>query len=264
MYNDPRRQIRRVLFQGGCPATIVLIAANVLTWFMHAIFQGANPAKYLLFTSETWPLPYFWTIVTWPLYSAGHPIFVLFALMATYWICGSLERSWGTRAFVGLFLAAAALTAFTTWIGSRILGVPAVVGDLWMAIAPPTVAWCVLNSRERIGLYFGLITVPALWLAVLTAIIVWYSAGHPVLGLFALSGCAAAYWYVTKARFTLSRGSERQRVHEAARRFAPERERTSSSGGGFNLARWWKERQERKRLEDIFRRSGFTDEDDRR
>lgn len=263
MYNDPRRQIRRAFLQGGFPATIILIAVNIITWFMHAIFQGANPAKYLLFTSETWPLPYLWSIVTWPLYSAGHPIFMLFALLATYWVCGSLERSWGTKTFLGLFFSAAALTALTTWIGAKVLGVPAIVGSLWLAIAPPTIAWCVLNSSERITLYFVL-QIPAIWLAWFTALIVWYSIGHPLLGLFALSGCALAYWYVTKARFTLSRGSERQRIHEAARRFTPNQDRPAPGRTGFNLMRWWKERQEKKRLEEIFRRSGFTDEDNRR
>lgn len=268
MYNDPRRQIQRVLFQGGCPATIVLIALNIITWILHATLLGNNPARFLIFSTETWPLPYFWSIVTWPLFSAGFPFFVLFGLMWAYWICGSLERSWGTKTFLGLFISTAVLTAATTWIGARLLNTSAGFADIWVAVAAPTIAWCAINRHESIGLCFGLVHIPAMWLAGLTALSVWYlmgpALGQPLLGLFALSGCAAAYWYVTKGRFNLSRSSERQRIHEAARRFAPDREQTGSRQGGFNLFRWWKERQDKKRLEEIFRRSGFTDDDNNR
>lgn len=260
MYNDPKRQFNKVLFGGGFPATMILIAVNVVTWIMSTTMGAGSPATYLAFVSRDWPIPAFWTAITWPLVAAGHPLSVLFSLLMAYFVCGSLERSWGTRRFTLFFFALALLTAATTWIGGRLLGLPVFFAGLWHALAAPTVAWAFLNTREKVGLYFGIVQVPALVFAGLGALILWYEVGAPFLGLFALSGCVAAWWYVTQGRNSFARGEESNRIHESAKSFRPNPPEQVSAAG-FDPMRWWKERQERRRLEDIMRRSGFTDDD---
>lgn len=259
MRQDYQQKIRQFFVKGGNPATITLLLLYVVTWFLNAAMGPASPATLLAFASDQFPLPYFWTPLTWAAVAAGSPITLVFALLWAYWVYGSLERSWGTMNFLGFFFSTALITAITTWIGGKLLNVPFVLADPWVALAPTTVAWAMINRREQVGIFFGLAQVPAIWLAVFSAVVVWYFVGPPFLGLFALSGCAAAYWYVQHGRFNMDRILERQRIHRAAKRFAPEdRERVNKS---FDPLAWWKERQQRKQLEEMFRRSGFGDEE---
>jgi hypothetical protein len=100
--------------------------------------------------------------------------------------------------------------------------------------------------------------------------------------VFALSGCAAAWWYVNHGRygnypgFSTSRGGQGGQRRPGSGNGKPnlrfqdfERETRDAAGRrtgrrGFNVARWWRERQEKKRLEAMFRRSGYTDPEERR
>jgi membrane associated rhomboid family serine protease len=265
MNNDPKRQIREFFSRGGCPATVALIAANVVTWLLNSTMGGASPSRHLIFVGPEWPWPEFWTALTWPLVANGHPLWVLFALVWAYMIGGSLERSWGTRRYAAFFFALALLTAATTWIGGRLLGGPVVLYGLSTAMAATTVAWALLNASQPVGLYFGLLQIPAIYLAYFMPVVVWFevgpASGNPLLGLFALSGCAAAWWYVTQGRAELNRAAERDRIHAAARRFRPDAPERVEARGGFSPLRWWKDRRERQRLEDIMRRSGFKDDE---
>lgn len=282
MTNNFGRQFQRAVFRGGIPATVTLIGLNLLIWLITIFTQSAIP---LAFTSATWPLPAFWTFLTWPLYGGAlHPISLLFACLWAWSIGGSLERSWGTRDYVGFLAANAALTAVTVWGGAHLMNsLPGgrehigFLAGLWAAMAAPTVAWAVINRRETVYLYFFPVPAPAM--AALAVAMLWWEVGAPFLGLFALSGCAAAYWYASQGRYGFSgytanrsarndggRGSSRRdsgpslRPDTAARFRNIDRER-SAPQGGWNPLRWWKERRERKRLEAIFRRSGFTDKD---
>jgi hypothetical protein len=251
--SDPLQWAKRA----GIPVTLTLLAANLVT-FLVAFFtmQGRNPFAYLAFYTGSFPA-FFWTPFTWPLVAPLDLIGLLFGGFLAYQIGGSIERSWSSRVY-GLFLVATSVvTALTLYGGAKLLGVDAVARGLYLAMAAPTVAWCMINRREVVSFWF--IPIPAPVLAGLTVALTWFTvsvgAGSPFLGIFALSGCALAYWYATQGRYKNS--GYRQNTRPVSRPSRP------GVGGatGFHPLRWWKERQERKRLEAIFRRSGFTDED---
>lgn len=266
MYGTSQRQVRNFFFGSGAPATITLIAFNVVSFFAGAILQSANPFVWLAFTTTLWPQN-FWTLVTWPLMGGGHPITVLFAALWAFWVGGSLERSWGTRTFLTFLGAVSALTAFTVWIGSRLLGVPSGMAGLWLAMAAPTIAWCVINPREVIRLY-AVLPIPAKWLAILTMVMLWYEMGPPVLGLFALSGCAAAYWYAQHGRTGYRvqanpRGRWGNAPGETGKpplRFRDfDREPPAARGlNPLDKLRAWRQRRQ---LEQLWKRSGFSDDE---
>jgi membrane associated rhomboid family serine protease len=265
MRSNGGREIRKFFFGGGMPATMFLLAANVVTFLITFLMMRGprDPFSWLVFNTDTWP-NMVWTIVTWPLVADMSPLGLIFGMLWMYWVGGSLERAWGLRTYLGFLAATAALSALSLWVGSRLLGTPVHVQGLWLATAPLTVAWCMINRREVIYFY-GLIPVPAPLLAWLTVAMTFFSysfgAHQPLFGLFALSGCAAAYWYVSGGRYTLSRmgtstGSHPERMGGYGPRDRESVERTE----GFSLMRWWRERQQRKRLEAMFRRSGFDDD----
>lgn len=258
-----QRQIRDLFVKGGIPTTMTLITISIVSFFFTTFVPSGGPFRFLAFESTTWPAR-FWTPFTWPL--VGYGLGALFAALWAWWIAGSLERSWGTRTFTIFFVAVSALTAFTLWGGALLLGRPAAIAGLWQALAAPTVAWCVLNRREVIRVY-GIIPVSAPILGAITVIALWYENGAPWLGLFALSGCAAAYWYATNGRssyrgYTSTRSSSRPTVIDAGSRFRDFDRESPGRRRPFSPSRWWRDRQERKRLENIFKRSGFGDDPD--
>lgn len=280
MYGDyggrrggPIEDIRRSLLRGGIPVTLFLLFANVATFFLLLALPRAGLDRYLAFSTAHWPL-YFWTFLTWPLVAEASPFSLLFSLGWFYTIGGSLERSWGSRVFGNCVVATAVTTALSVWAGSFVAGM-GLLNGLWVLSGAATVAWALCNKREVFS-FWGL-PLPAPALIVLGCALSWIYGGagysNPVIGLFALSGCGAAWWYVTNGRsgnypgFTAGRGQRRPgsgngkpnlRFHD----FERETRDGSSRRRGFSLARWWRERQEKKRLEAMFRRSGFTDPTD--
>ena len=270
---SPQDQVRDFFVRSGIPATWTIIAISIVSFFTFAIVPGGGPFPYLAFDSLTWPTR-FWTMLTWPLVGAG--LSTLFGALWAWWVAGSLERSWGTRTFLTFLVATSALTAITLWLGSCLLHQPTGLTGLWEAMAAPTIAWCVLNRREVIRFY-GIIPVPAPLLGALTMVILWFSVGPPFLGLFALSGCAAAYWYAQHGRFA-SRGGLFD--GHSGGRGTPARTVTSPSGTTlrfrdfdreadsprrpFSLSRWLRDRKQRRELEKLWKRSGFNDPNDKK
>ena len=122
--------------------------------------------------------------------------------------------------------------------------------------------------------------VPALFIAYLSMLLLWWQvgpqAGQPFLGFFALIPCAAAWWYVEKGRYRSGYASESgfrspfgnksgdSRGMNAPRPSASNRGGASENGNGFSPLRWWKRRQENRKLEAMFRNSGFDDEPDKK
>lgn len=269
MYDNPGRRLHKAFFGAGIPVTMFLIAANILTFFIGNIARASVPTLSLAFIGSEW-LPRFWTLVTWPLVNFDPPFALLFTCLWAYMMCGSLERSWGARTFAGFFVALSALMAFTTWAGGQILHQQVGLAGLRFAIAAPTIAWCALNRREVLN-FFGIIPVPAPLLALLTVVIVWYEVGPPLLGLFALSGCAAAYAYVqyggSSYRGYAGRGgffggatqAKTPRPALRMRHFDRESEREAPVSVGLSPVRWWRARRERKKLEALWNRSNPND-----
>ncbi|MBC8101451.1 MAG: hypothetical protein H7Z41_02530 [Cytophagales bacterium] len=267
--------VRRFFLRGGSPITLGLIIANVLTFFLILSGSGQVIVQYLAFNTQTWPR-LFWTFLTWPLIGAADPLGLLFSLGWVYTFGGSLERSWGVRVYGVCVAAAAAIVAVAMWLGSLLPGIGmGGLAGLWVLGGVMAVAWALTNRSEVLS-FFGLpLPAPALILA--GCAVTWFHAGMGLGGMFALAGCAAAWWYVTKGRygsypgFAVSRGTgaATRRNDSPNLRFQDfGRETAGGTGRGgrksFSLSRWWRERQERKRLEAMFRRSGYTDPEERR
>lgn len=273
--------IQRFLFKGGSPLTLIILCLTIALFFLGWGLPHLELLGLLAFTTPDFPL-HFWTMLTWPLASAASdPLNLLFSLGWFYTFSSSLERSWGTRDYSIFLGAVATLTALGVWLGSFVFG-PGMVSGLWVLSGPVIVAWAHINRREQVGLFF--IAVPAPLVAILGTVMVWFYAGaayrNPLLGLCALTGCAAAYWYVNQGRQTLRGfGSSRPTDYgfgtssrkgrgsdvtpETASRFYQFDRESVGKRDGFDPIRWWRDRQERKRLEDIFRRSGYTEKDDK-
>ncbi len=271
--------VRRFFLKGGIPVTLFLLIANVATFFLLLALPRTGLGQYLIFDTRLWP-QYFWTFLTWPLVGEANPLGLLFSLGWFYTMGASLERSWGSRVFANCVAITSVLTALTVWIGSYVVGMGFLNG-LWVLSGAATVAWALINKREVFN-FWGL-PLPAPALILLGCAVSWYEGGaayrNPLMGLFALSGCAAAWWYVTHGRygnypgFAVSRGQRRPGSGNGGKpnlRFQDfEREPREAPGSTrgrrpFSVARWWRERQEKKRLEAMFRRSGYTDPEERR
>ena len=273
MYGSSQRQIRHFYGAMGIPATMTLIAANVVTFFLVAGLPQLGVARWLAFYTHQWPA-FFWTPVTWPLVAAREdPLGLLFGAGWAYLFAGSLERSWGTRVFATFLVSVSALSALTTWLGGQVVGHGMLAG-IWVAIGPAAVAWSIINASETINLFF--LPVPAPVLGVLGAAMVWYHGGNgnPVLGLFALSGCAAAFWYARHGRHA-HRGYA---VRRAAEQFGKSAQRPGSGSPplrfrdfdrdppvsrGFDPLRTFRAWRQRRQLEKLWKRSGFSDPDEK-
>ena len=261
MYNRSdnwQNELRRSFLSGSTPATFTIVGLCVVCWLWMSIAPNVAVAHAIGFDSGWWPLPYFWTLFTWPFLEEASPFFILLWLLWFFNVGSSLERSWGTRRYVGFFLATNALTAFSLFTGHLLLHLPVEASGIFFGSATVTVAWCLLNRRETIC--FGMILpIPAIWIAYLTMAMVWWY-DRPLLGLFALAGCAAAWWYVQKDRASsLAPANYKFRLSD----LSPPRKPESDRRGGFSWSRYKKDREERRRLEAMFRRSGFDDKDGR-
>lgn len=254
------------------PFTLTLIAVNVITYFLSTASAMVSGLQWLMFTNVEW-LTRPWTLITWPFLStiAIHPVWLFFSVFWAFWVCGSLERSWGTRNFLLFFLGATAITSLGVWCGGLALGKPAGLVGLSLGVAAPTLAWCVVNRRETIYL-MGVLPCPAPLLAGLTVLSVWWEIGPPVMGLFGLTGCAAAFAYAnfgvspyrgyseSKGLFG-SKGGKKQSSHLRLDIVdGPVTENRRSSRGPLA---WWKAKQEQKKLQDLWNRSIAPDVDDR-
>ena len=283
MYGDyggrssgPAESIKRFFLKGGIPVTLSLMMANIVTFFLLLGLPRSGIGQYLVFATPNWP-QYFWTFLTWPLVGAGDPLFLIFSLGWFYTFGGSLERSWGSRVYVNCVLVATVLTALTLWIGSFVAGAGHLSG-LWVLSGAAAVAWGLVNRREVIS--FWMLPIPAPAFIALGCVLAWYyggaAYGNPLLGITALSGCAAAWWYATQGRYGnypgagAGRGGQRRpgsgndKPNLRFQNFERETRDSGTGSRGFTLARWWRERQEKKRLEAMFRRSGYTDPEERR
>ncbi len=258
-----QNNISHFLFKAGCPATIIIIALNVISFFSINTLRDNDPFHFLIFKTPEW-LQHIWTPFTWFLVGAGHPINVLFAGFWMFWVGGSLERSWGTKTFLGFFLFASALMAITCWLGMLVTGIPLLFAGLSFALAAPTIAWCMLNPGETIRLY-AIIPIPSRLLAWLTVIVVWYEAGPPINGIFALSSCLFAFWFVKMGRSLIAEwGFSTRAKAVTGRRGAPklrlenfeqDRESVSPKYSLFSPVRWLRARREQKKLEALWNRS---------
>lgn len=254
-YNSPQQKLQRFVATTGAPFTVTLIALNVISFFCGETLRASSPFHWLVFISVLFPQR-FWTLLTWPLAGGGHPFNLLLMCLWAFWVCGSLERSWGWRTFLGFFFGCAALMALSVWIGGMLLGIPLTgLAGLYLAVAAPTIAWCVINASEAIMLY-GIFRIPAPVLMALTLVVVWYELGSGVLGLFGLVSCGAAYWYARYGRY-MWRGYAPARSKTPPPLRLLDEDRVPARGG---LAGWFRARQEQRKLEKLWKNSTKNDD----
>jgi len=181
------------LHEGEYPLTKAIILANVAT--LIASLGRLPVAQWLsFFAPDSLRLP--WTLITYPLVSFD-PIGLIFYGLMLWWVCGSLERSWGTRTFAIFFAAISVISALGIVAGVSLLRLGGIPVFNQLPLAALIVAWAMLNPNLEIRIY-GIIPILAKWLAVGTALIVFFThfAIHPLMGFFALGGCAASLWWV--------------------------------------------------------------------
>lgn len=266
MYGNNRwgAEVRRQFMQGGIPITLGVMIANVVTFFLIAGLPRFGLGNYFNFSTPNWP-HFFWTPLTWPLSGANQgPLGLLFAAGWFYTFAGSLERAWGSRDFALFLLGVAVVMALSIWAASFVLGAGLLMG-LWVISGPVSVAWAAINRREVISFFFLPLPAPALGLLGLA--MVWYYGGamygNPLIGLVALSGCAAAYWFAMGGRRTLLGFLKPNPAQYGG--FRPNSSDKRGQGARtqpFSLSRYLRDRRDRRRLENILRRSGFDGKDD--
>lgn len=247
-------KIKFWLFADRIPLTKLLIVANVATFLAAEVLHYEPLAFYLGFTPGSLAVVP-WTILTYPLLGLCG---VLCLLFQGYWMWvagGSLERSWGTRRFALYFFTMSVISAIGIGAGALLIGRDIGLAGLWLPIAGVTVSFAMLNPDEQI-LFLFILPLKLKYLALLDAAIVLVSYGrvHPLLGLFALAGCAYAYSYVRPPRWMPRKPYDDGKIV----RVKPRRGRQS-----INPLRKLEEKKQRESLEKLFERSYREEGDDK-
>ena len=196
MRQTPWNTPRNVWSESNSPFTLGLIVAAAAIFLLD--FLRLPLAHWLTFTGP-FDLIQPWRLFTYSIVSTDIIGLLFFGLML-WGVGGSLERSWGTPFYALFWGAMSAITALAMSLGGVLLKAPIPVG-YWLPLSALVFAWCVLNQNEEIRLY-GVIPVLGKWLAVGEVLIIFFVHAriHPLLGVFALSGCGAAFlWMQSRA-----------------------------------------------------------------
>ncbi len=281
--DSPLDNLRDFVRRGGTPVTLALLAANIAT-FLAGFFSPriALPflANYGVFDlSNVVHAP--WTLLTYPLVSSPAFSIMLVISWVFLWLTGgSLERGWGSARFAVFFFAVTLASSLSLLAGGLLLHRPIMpLNDVFLPLTGLIVAFCMLNPEQQIRVYF--FPVRARYLAVGVTAYTYFIYGNPyalgpILGLFALGGIAAAYLYVRFARPWAGVGSYGSSYDPPSASFrGPDlrmdsrasrpafRTRTTPDGSRrgrspLDLAGRWKDWQERRRLEKLWKNSGFS------
>lgn len=233
------------------PLTKALIISNAVTFFLIALGRLQIIPNLLAYSPDAL-MTHAWTLVTYPLVAGGDVIGILFSC---YWLWiagGTLERSWGTTRFGVFFFLMSAISALGLLAGALLSGVAIGAHGLWLPLAGTTVAFAMMNPEQQI-LFFFIIPMKLKYLALLDVALVLVSYGRIslILGIAALAGCAYSYWYVRGGGELAWGGTRRERPPVVRVRQKP------SIFRRLNPFARLRERRERKRLEDLFRKSGM-------
>lgn len=273
--NSPIDNLRDFVSRGGIPVTLVLLTVSI-GLFLASFFTIGRVDEFLVENFTFMPAnmghkP--WTFLTYPVFNGG----VVNVLLGGFflWLAGgSLERSWGSTRYALFFFALTAITACSVemgWLLARSMPIP-LYGFHW-PLAGLIVAFCMLNPEQIVTIYF--LPIKAKYVALIVTLMTYFLAGlGPLLSLFALGGILVAFLYVRYGRpwgdidsysarpRSASRGPD-LRAYPPASRFNT-RPRTTIDGSPtsrspLDFAGRWKDYQERKRLEKLWKNSGFSD-----
>ena len=262
---------QRLLFRGGIPVTTGLLLINAATFllaFMLPLSVGQFFFQWLMFhTSDAFLKP--WTLLTYPLIymdatTQGFFNFIFGGL--TLWsLGGSLERSWGSQKYALFFFVMGLVSALCLLLGSLVLRQEDVLFGFFLPLACCIVAFCLIQPEQTVQLFF--FPIRAKYLAILVALFTWIyfgQGGRAVLGLFPLGGLLAATLYVRSGRFyslpgRTPRGPDLRMDSRPARpTFRTTLDGSPARRSAFDFAGRWKDWQERRRLEKLWKNSGFS------
>jgi hypothetical protein len=243
---------------GGCPVTFALMGACLLTYVTDFLTRSGLWDWTIFFTDKFGARP--WTLFTYPLYVSRGTDPISFLLMGFWiWIIGgSLERTWSTRIYALFLLAITILSALFVAIGAAMLlptGLP--LSGPFLPMSAVTVAWGMSNPDAVIYLYM-ILPVKGKWIAWLDMVMVYYIFGsmHLLLGVFALGGCFAAWWYVRNMRvYAWSRGWRGRPIPDPEPIKKSWRVRWSEINPFERYARWKRKRD----FARLMRNSGFLE-----
>ena len=272
--NNPMDQIRDFVTRGGIPVTLLLLGINILTFL--AVFFSPAAVGTLLVTKVAFSIENFihapWTLLTYPLVSMPPFTIMLVLTWVFFWMTGgSLERSWGSQRYAIFFFAVTLFSSLSLLLGGFLLHREIMpLNDIFLPLTGLIVAFCMLNPEQLITVYF--FPVRAKYLALGVTVWTYLTYGSllgPLLGLFSLGGILAAYLYVRFARpwadvgfYSAPRRNFRGPDLRMDTRPARPTFRTTLDGSPrqrspFDFAGRWKDWQERRRLEKLWKNSGL-------
>lgn len=240
------------------PATKLIIITYLATFLAIALFKLDVIIEFAGFNAIT-AISRPWTFFTYPLVGAGSMLApmgmlsLILTIVWTWWVSGSLERSWGTRTFTLFFFGMSAITAIGIFIGSIIFNIAYPLVGIWLPLSGLTIAYAMINPEQQI-LFMLFLPLKLKYLALLDVVFVLinYSQPNIFMGMFALLGCAFSYWYVKRGRSFGYRSNRRDdrakviRLHNRPSIFAR-----------LNPFRWYTKRREDKKFRDFLDKSGF-------
>lgn len=275
-YNTPSpgENFQRFLFRRGAPVTTALLGVNALTFLLAFMLPavGSALAQWVAcYTPLTLLHP--WTLLTYPLVyvdvSTNGFINFIFGGFLFWNLGGSLERSWGGRRY-GLFFFLTGLIASSLLLtGTLLLRQDFLLDGFFLPLACCVVAFCAIQPEETLSLFF--FPIPAKYFALMTALFTWIyfgQGGRALLGLFPLGGLLAAYLYVQHGRGAgrsydaprkTFRGPDLGESRPAARpTFRTTLDGSPKRRGPLDLAGRWKDWQDRRKLEKLWKNSGLS------
>jgi hypothetical protein len=214
--------------------------------------------------------------LTYPIAQVGQGVNVINTIFLCMWLWslgGSLERSWGSAGFARFFAAVTVGTSLVLCLGAWLLKIypPFQLAGLSLPIVAVTVAWAAINPYEDLLLFF-VIRMKAWMLAALVVVFMLFLtfSSWPLLGLFALVNPLIGYLWVRgrlpfPAPTLRNLGAKRRpdlRFYDVDRAQGRTAEYDEIRKRQRNPIDRFKDWRERRRLQKLWRDSGFTDEDE--
>lgn len=253
--NDFGRWIRRQ----GMPFSMGLMGMCILGFLANAFVPNlGNIVNNTLVFHSSRAIQMPWTFITYPvdLFNTGLFAF-LFLLFTCFWIffCGQvLEKGWGSGKYIAFFILTTVITAMGLLFGSFILRVETSLYGIMMPLSGATVALSCKCPEQQILLY-GIFPIKLKYLAILNIvmILISFAQPNPLMGIFALFGCAFSYYFTKNDRiFDFSSRRPRDNrvyIHKPAKR-------------SVNPANWLRSRREAKSVKKLFDNSSIRDNEE--
>lgn len=273
--NAPMDNFRRLIYRGGIPVTTALLLVNAVTFllaFMVPTVMVFFANWMALLTPEALVKP--WTLLTYSLiYLDASPqgfFNFLFGGFLFWSAGGSLERSWGSLRYGLFFFATGLVSALFLQAGSMILKQPDAVYGFFLPMACCVIAFCTIQPEDTVMFFF--FPIRAKYFALIVTLFTWVyvgQGGRALLGVFALTGLLAAYLYVRHGRSWAGigfnnaprrnfRGPDlRMDTRPARPTFRTTLDGSPQQRSPLDFAGRWKDWQERRRLEKLWKNSGL-------